>query len=84
MLTGKTTGRNWPPVRAPLTAVASADTRNWLMPRTRANVVPKSRSPPARTPCAVGGITPPPTAAAALGLLVAAPLGSSRPPVTFV
>ena len=32
MLTGNTTGRNWPPVRAPVTAVASAAAVNWLMP----------------------------------------------------
>ena len=32
MLTGKTTGRTTPPVRAPVTAVAAADAVNWLIP----------------------------------------------------
>ena len=56
MLTGKTTGRIWPPESAPATDVASAEAVNWLMPSTRANVVSKFCDPTAWTPWALGGI----------------------------
>ena len=58
---------------------------NWLMPRTRANVVSKSQV--AAGPDALrraAGSPPPPTAAAALGLLVGAPARIEQLAVTFV
>src|SRR5262245_36223380 len=62
--TGNTTGMNRPPVRAPVTAVASAPALNWSKPMARAKVVGNVRLPPIRTPWDVGGMTPPPTWAA--------------------
>ena len=89
MLTGNTTGMKMPPVRAPDTAVATADAVNWLTPSTRANVVPKIWLPPTETPCAPGGIvvspaSAAPTCSASAGFVVTTPSGVSMPPVRFV
>ena len=88
MLTGNTTGMNWPPVSIPVTAVASADAVNWLIPSARAKVVPKVWLPPTRTPWVPGGIVSSPSAgptwAAAAVDPTATPAGDSRPPVTLV
>ena len=58
MLIGKMSGMNPPLMRAPATAVASADAANWLNPITRPNVVPNDWVPPTWTPCAPGGMVP--------------------------
>ena len=89
MLTGKTTGMKTPPVSAPATAVATADDVNWVMPSTRANVVPNTWLPPTETPCAPGGIvvspaSAGPTCSASAGFVVTTPSGVSIPPVRFV
>src|SRR3954452_12805001 len=75
IVTGNTTGMNTPPVRAPATAVASAEAENWLIPITRANVVANAWVPTGRTPSVSVGITLSPTRAAVAVLVVVAPAG---------
>ena len=85
-LTGSTRGMNVPPVSRPMTAVASADTSIVLMPMTLPNVVPTSRTPPARTPWARGGggmsSAREPTSTHSTGEVATTPVDVTYAPVT--
>src|SRR5439155_16838728 len=84
IFTGNTTGRNWPPVRRAVTAVASAAAERELIPTALPKNVPNVRVPPTNTPCAPGGMTLLPTLAAWAVVATTAPLLSRSWPAMFV
>ncbi len=86
-LTGSTSGMNVPPVRRPMTAVASAVAVNSSKPMARPKVAPKSRPADARTPWALGGGGMPsprlPTSTHSPGEMAGSPVAAMYWPVTL-